>query len=307
MRGVSQPARRRHDGCVSDPGATEGASAAVPEAPKARPPRRRRSARSAAPDGAVGPVTGVSVAAILALALFAWGESLLVFDWARQRFFEPAGRSALILTVPLFAGSIIAAIAAIRSRSRMIAAHSGSGADLVRGRLLHGLGLASGLLALTALVLALWLGPRLKAAEEDMRELRAVRQIEDLAAALAAYREAHGRHPDASGGHALLVALAPLFVATATSPRDPWGHDLEYRSLSEGRGYLLLSPGRDGVQDLPVAEYVESPERAAQGNDIVVVNGFFVGAGAIGVDDSPRAWQEPDLLPSGADPPGKRR
>lgn len=235
---------------------------------------------------------------MVALVLFAWGESLLAFDWARQRFFDPAGRSALILTLPLFLGSIVAAIVAVRSRSRMMAAHVASGSESTPAAgLLHGLGLASGLLALTALVLALWLGPRLKAAEEDMRELATIRQLEDLAAGLEAYRIAEGRHPDASGGRALLAALAPRHVAAATPEHDPWGHDLEYRSLSEGRGYLLLSPGRDGVQDLPIADYVDSPGRAARGNDIVIVNGFFVGAGRIGIDDSPRAWQQPELHP----------
>jgi len=59
--------------------------------------------------------------------------------------------------------------------------------------------------------------------------------------------------------------------------RDPWGHELRYLSLSNGSGYVLLSCGADGVQDLPDEATAAEPDPAGLRNDIVMVNGQFVG------------------------------
>ena len=191
-----------------------------------------------------------------------------------------------MLTFPFFVAAVIAAFLAVRSRA--------AGRSPLGGPVVQALGIASGILAIIALSLALWLGPRLLQAQEDVRVLRAVRQVEDVAAGLASHRSAAARYPDATSVRQVLPILAPRIEGAELSSVDPWGHELEYRSLSEGRGYLLVSSGPDGSLDIPLLDYVQSPRAAISGDDIVVLNGTFVSTGLGGLFGGPRAWQGQD-------------
>ena len=294
-----------HDAHVIPPAPSdESASAAAPVTPSApkRPKRRRKDvsradahedatrpdAREDAPRAVEPSAIALpgSVAALAALVLFAWGESILAFEWARQRFFEPANTSPLALTFPFFIAAAIAALGAARARA--------AGRSAVGGRMVHALGVASGILAFLALALALWLGPRLLRAQEDVRVLRAVRQMEDVSAGLAAHRAAAGRFPEAASVRQVIEILAPRLVGPPIPPEDPWGHPLEYVSLSEGRGYLLVSSGRDAALDLPIGDYAQARRGAFVGDDLVLMNGAFLSTGNSGLSDlvgGARSWQ----------------
>jgi len=230
--------------------------------------------------------------AMVALVAFVWGMSLLVFDGLRVRFFEPRHASHFVMVAPAFAVSAFAAILALRLRRR--------GFPTLGGPAVHQFAIASGLMAFVALALALWLGPRMLVLQEDAKILAARDQLEDVAASLDKFLAQRGEYPQGAGAHALEV-LVPGF-ADELRITDPWGHELEYRSLSSGRGYLLLSRGPDGEQDATLSDYVATPALALGGNDIVVMNGYVFGAGVAGMDDSPRPWHRGAAPPRGAAP-----
>lgn len=145
------------------------------------------------------------------------------------------------------------------------------------GRVVHGLGLASGLLGVTALTWGLWLAPRLLTAERVAQQVDALRQLERVAAALEQHRLERGTYPIGRGVEVLSVALAPEFL-TQPVEADPWGGALHYRSAAQGSDYLLLSRGRDGVQDRPDFDYLENVELAA-GDDLAFRTGRLVAGG----------------------------
>ena len=204
-----------------------------------------------------------SAAALLALVLLSWGLSLLFFDWCRREIFEPHGESHLILVVPLFAGAVAAALAAV------IARHAGR--PTVGGTLTHRYGLASGLLGLAAASLLLWLGPEVHEAGAASRELRAVRQVEQLQEALEQHRRERGAYPVGQGSPALHDALVGPYLAAGFPVVDPWGRPFVYEALNAGQGYLLVSTGDDGVPDIPVGAYLDPTLRSQSGDDLVVV------------------------------------
>ncbi len=206
----------------------------------------------------------------MALVSFLWGMSLLLQEALRTRWFEPHGLSSTLVAAPLFAVAVAAALLASRARSAGRPAHGGPS--------VHRFGLASGLVGATALLLSLYMGPRLHALQEDARRLRARQQLSRLALALHVHHNQHGTYPEGSGV-AALAALEPEF-SEALPLTDPWDNPIEYRSLASGRGYLLLSLGRDGEADLPLSNYVENPDAFRGGDDLVVVNGAFRGAAA---------------------------
>jgi hypothetical protein len=261
-----------------------------PSAPGGQPATREAGGSA---DGARRPRPGQKTPwAMVALVAFLWGLSLLIFDMLRVRVFEPRALSHLVMVAPAFAASGLAAIIALRLKRR--------GFPTLGGPAVHQFAIASGLMAFVALALALWLGPRILVLQEDAKVLAARDQLEDIAAALDRFLEQRGEYPQGAGAHALEV-LVPGF-ADELHVTDPWGHELEYRSLSGGRGYLLLSRGRDGEQDVPLSDYVETPKLALAGNDILVINGWVIGAGVAGMDDSPRPWHRGAAPPREASP-----
>jgi hypothetical protein len=221
-----------------------------------------------------------STAALCAFLLCAWAQSLLLFEFLRTSVFEPRGLSHLLLVLPLFALSVVAAIVAALGRAR--------GVEQVGGPLVRGLGIASGLLACTAILLASVFSPRLGMAADRANRLEALRRVEEVAVAVEKHARSLGAFPAATTRAQLAEQLVPTWLSNADTLGDPWGHDLEYRSLSDGRGYLVLSSGRDGELDLPLASYVDDPSRVLSGNDIAIMNGHLLASGSSSRDDAAR-------------------
>jgi hypothetical protein len=213
-----------------------------------------------------------SSAGLVAFLLCLWGQSLLLFDWARRTAFDGAENAHLVLVAPVFGGAALAALAAALLRRR--------GRRPVGGPVVHALGLASGLLGLTAVVLVLWLGPRVRHGEALSRTASARGQLEAVVRALRLHRDTHGTYPVGQGVETLAAALAPEFLEVAFPLRDPWGGAFHYQSLAGGRGYLLLSKGPDGVQDLTDDEYLTDQTSRRATNDLVIISDRFVAGGS---------------------------
>jgi len=209
-----------------------------------------------------------SSAALIAFLLCLLGQSLLLFDFARSTIFDGVGSGHLVLVVPVFGGATVAAFVAVLMRLR--------GRRPVGGGVVHALGLASGLLGLTAVALLLWLGPRVQHGGAVSRNETAREQLHGLARALDLHFDEQGTFPIGLGPETLAAALAPEYLAEAFPMRDPWGSALHYQSLAGGGGYLLLSMGRDGVQDLTDDEYLTESTSRRPTNDLVLISGRFV-------------------------------
>lgn len=240
---------------------------------KRRPAERAVSPEAGPPPQGSGPERAAlpSSAALIAFLLCLWGQSLLLFDWARRVAFDQDGSAYLVLVVPVFGGAALAAVAAVLMRLR--------GRRPVGGGVVHALGLASGLLGLTAVVLVLWLGPSVRHEGAASRMETAQRQLSDLAKALELHLDQQGTYPVGFGPETLAAAVAPEYLAQSFPMRDPWGSPLHYQSLAGGGGYLLLSAGRDGVQDLTDDEYLTESTSRRPTNDLVIISGRFVAGG----------------------------
>ena len=101
-------------------------------------------------------------------------------------------------------------------------------------------------------LLAGYVGPKFfgQIGKSEVKAARA--QIDALTKALDQYRLDVGRYPGTEQGLAVLVARpadepkwAGPYLAKAL-PKDPWGHDYQYRSPGEHGEYDLLSLGKDG-------------------------------------------------------------
>ena len=101
-------------------------------------------------------------------------------------------------------------------------------------------------------LLAGYVGPRFFA-QIGKSEVKAARaQIDALTKSLDQYRLDTGHYPGTEQGLAALVTRpadeakwAGPYLSKAL-PKDPWGHDYQYRSPGEHGDYDLLSLGRDG-------------------------------------------------------------
>lgn len=251
---------------------SEPSSVPVETSPGAE--REEKGAREPAPEAREAASTRSS-AALVALLACLWGQSLLFFDWARRTIFEEAGSGHLVLVVPVFLGATLAAALAVHARLR--------GSRPVGGGVVHSLGLASGLLGLTAVVLLLWLGPRLEQGSAASRRDAVSQQLETVGRALELHLDEQGTYPVGFGVETLAAALAPEYLTEAFPMRDPWGAPLHYQSLAGGGGYLLLSTGPDRVQDLSDDEYLTESTSRRTTNDTVMISGRFV-AGASPAD-----------------------
>lgn len=206
-----------------------------------------------------------SAAALVAFVAFAWGLSLLAFDWFRREVFSPDAQAHLVLVAPIFAGAAAAAVAALAARPL--------GRRAVGGPLVHRLGLAAGLLSVTALALVVIVAPRLREADRRSRDATAVRQLEAVALALERHRGDHGAYPTGAGVESLAAALLPDYLEHGFALEDPWGRPLWYQSARAGRAYLLLSAGGDGAQALPAESYFGAGSATEAGDDLAVVSG----------------------------------
>lgn len=101
-------------------------------------------------------------------------------------------------------------------------------------------------------LLAGYVGPKFfgQIGKSEVKAARA--QIDALSKALDQYRLDVGHYPATDQGLAALTAKpadeakwAGPYLAKAV-PKDPWGHDYQYRAPGEHGEYDLLSYGRDG-------------------------------------------------------------
>ena len=101
-------------------------------------------------------------------------------------------------------------------------------------------------------LLAGYVGPKFfgQIGKSEVKATRA--QIDALQKSLDQYRLDVGRYPSTEQGLAVLVAR-PTDEAkwggpylSKALPKDPWGHDYQYRSPGEHGEYDLLSFGKDG-------------------------------------------------------------
>ncbi len=101
-------------------------------------------------------------------------------------------------------------------------------------------------------LLAGYVGPKFfgQIGKSEVKATRA--QIDGLSKSLDQYRLDVGHYPSTEQGLAVLVAKpadeakwAGPYLSKAV-PKDPWGHDYQYRSPGEHGEYDLLSFGRDG-------------------------------------------------------------
>jgi general secretion pathway protein G len=101
-------------------------------------------------------------------------------------------------------------------------------------------------------LLAGYVGPKFfgQIGKSEVKAARA--QIDALQKSLDQYRLDVGRYPSTEQGLAVLVtkpADEPKwqgpYLAKAV-PKDPWGHDYQYRAPGEHGEYDLLSLGKDG-------------------------------------------------------------
>jgi serine/threonine protein kinase len=84
-------------------------------------------------------------------------------------------------------------------------------------------------------------------APPQARLMTAKRQLQNVIEALSSYAIDHGRYPTGPWGNAY-TDLVPAFGAKESMPiRDPWGEAYRYTVTSDGKNYVLLSPGNDGV------------------------------------------------------------
>ena len=101
-------------------------------------------------------------------------------------------------------------------------------------------------------LLAGYVGPKFfgQIGKSEVKAARA--QIDALQKSLDQYRLDVGRYPSTEQGLAVLVSKpadepkwAGPYLAKAL-PKDPWGHDYQYRAPGEHGEYDLLSFGKDG-------------------------------------------------------------
>ncbi len=101
-------------------------------------------------------------------------------------------------------------------------------------------------------LLAGYVGPKFfgQIGKSEVKAAKA--QIDALQKSLDQYRLDVGHYPSTEQGLAVLVAKPvdePKWAGPYLSkaiPKDPWGHDYQYRSPGEHGEYDLLSFGRDG-------------------------------------------------------------
>ena len=111
------------------------------------------------------------------------------------------------------------------------------------------------------------------------KQKRTMADIRSIAQAMEAYAADAQVYPSigtefVSVGE-LRDALVPTYI-TAIPAKDGWGHDVLVRS--DARGYMLVSPGKDGLEDAPGFAYGPDDGGATDSfnADIVLADGKFV-------------------------------
>jgi general secretion pathway protein G len=102
--------------------------------------------------------------------------------------------------------------------------------------------------------------PKLGVGGYPSKHAFAAMDLGEIASALARFHDGHGRFPTTAEGLAALVN-ADSRGYLRRLPTDPWGHQYVYRcrAPSNGRGFQLLSKGRDGIEGT-ADDVVRSPQ-----------------------------------------------
>lgn len=118
------------------------------------------------------------------------------------------------------------------------------------------------------------------------RLMSAKRDIRLFSDSLREYAIEHGRYPGGIWGEAYR-AILPSLGLDPPSIKDPWGQGYRYVTSQDGKCFVLLSPGQDGVyqtKDTVVTRLLSSGCKITKGiiqgddltTDIVVCNGNFL-------------------------------
>jgi general secretion pathway protein G len=109
-------------------------------------------------------------------------------------------------------------------------------------------------LVILSLIMGL-VGPRVLGYLSDARVRSTKLQIDSLSAALDLFYLDTGRYPSESEGLGVLIKRAPSvdhwngpYLQQTAVPKDPWGHDYEYKFPGEKTAYEIISFGADGRQ-----------------------------------------------------------
>lgn len=107
------------------------------------------------------------------------------------------------------------------------------------------------MLSILALLAGL-VGPRVLGYIGSSKAKTAKIQIESMSAALQLYRIDVGRYPTTSEGLRALIQPSGSasswngpYLAKRELPRDPWGHEYQYRSPGQGGDFDIISLGAD--------------------------------------------------------------
>lgn len=107
------------------------------------------------------------------------------------------------------------------------------------------------MLSILALLAGL-VGPRVLGYIGSSKAKTAKIQIESISAALQLYRIDVGRYPTTSEGLRALIQPSGSvaswngpYLAKRELPRDPWGHEYQYRSPGQGGDFDITSLGAD--------------------------------------------------------------
>jgi general secretion pathway protein G len=121
--------------------------------------------------------------------------------------------------------------------------------------------------------------PNLLNAVQRGRQKRTVADLRTAAACLGMYAVDFSEYPTTDGEWVELSSMIPVFEEHCGTDfnwptQDGWGHPLQYRS--DGRSYLLLSPGRDGEVDTDWTAVTETQTPYDFDGDIVHSDGRFL-------------------------------
>jgi len=103
--------------------------------------------------------------------------------------------------------------------------------------------------------------------------------IRDIGTAVEAFEADRGKYPGPTDGlvpiEQIRAQLVPGYAASIPL-QDAWGFDMLYRS--DGKDYVILSPGKDGKLDMPYGREIEEAATQKFEDDLVFADGRFIRA-----------------------------
>lgn len=239
-----------------------------------------------------------SLAALVSAALL-WGATASLLSYG------DVGISVLALAAAAPAALLLASLclpggAALICRSGTPGEPPDVPPDPERLFFVAGSRLSIGLFVLLWLSVVVLVAPNLANAIHRSRQRRTLGELRTVMTAVEAYAVDNNAYPDATTIDALARALEPVYL-THMPRRDGWGWPLDYRSRSPStdagtgpaggppaaasHGYVVRSPGRDGVLEHPDPFAIKGGPTTGFDRDIVYGS------------NSPSQWPEGTMRP----------